>query len=104
MVYYSELSENELFNIVIGLANWEKHPIELEHALSYYDDIREACDKLDKINYHADCQYETHKIYGKKVFQYCRNKQTTWYIIYDVDIETNTIFIQHITSNHLTER
>jgi hypothetical protein len=58
MVYYSELSENELFSIVIGLANWEKHPLELDHALKYYDDIREACDKLDKLYFHTDSHYE----------------------------------------------
>jgi len=104
MVYYSELSENELYSIIIGLSNWEKHPLEFEHALSYYDDIRKVCDRLDKISFHADSQYETHKLYGKKTFQYKRNNQTTWYIIYDIDIATNTIYVQHITSNHLTER
>jgi len=47
MVYYSEQAENGLYNILIGLANWEKHPLGIQHALNYYDDIRQICDKLD---------------------------------------------------------
>ncbi len=80
MVYYSDNAEKDLFEILVGLANWDKHPLGIEHALSYYDDIRDTCDKLDQSSYHAPAQYPAHIKYGKNVYKYTRNKNTTWYI------------------------
>ena len=102
MVYYSEQAENDLYNILVGLANWKKHPLEFNHALSYYDDIRESCDKLDQIIDHQFPRYLLHKRYGKYVYKYIRNSNTTWYIIYDYDKRNNIVLIQHIISNHVT--
>jgi len=102
MVYYSEQSENDLYNILIGLANWEKHPLEIEHAFRYYDDIRYICDKLDKTSVHQLSRYIIHKTFGAYVYKYTRNKNTTWYIIYNYDKQNNIVYIQHITSNHVT--
>lgn len=102
MVYYSENAQNDLTEIFWGLINWAKHPLEYSHASAYLDDIHQICSTLDKTNYHADVQFEIHKKYGKKVFKYTRNKNTTWYIVYDVDFVSNIIYIQHISSNHIT--
>ncbi len=102
MVYYSEKAQHDLTEIFWGLINWPKHPLEFNHASAYLDDIHVICNNLDKTNYHANVQFEIHKKYGKKVFNYTRNKNTTWYIIYDIDVVSNTIYIQHITSNHIT--
>jgi len=104
MVYYSERAENDLYNILVGLANWEKHPLEFKHALSYYDDIRELCDKLDQTIKHQTPRYLIHKTFGAYVYKYARNKNTTWYIIYNYDKLNNTVYIQHITSNHVTKQ
>lgn len=102
MVLFSHLAENDLASIFIGLSLWKKHPLEYEHAIKYVDDIVDVCENLDKTSYHIDVQYEIHKQYGKKVHCYNRNKSTTWYIIYDVDLLSNTVYVQHITSNHVT--
>jgi len=103
MVYYSEQAENDLYNILIGLANWEKHPLGIQHALNYYDDIRQKCDKLDQTIHHPLTRYLIHKTHGTYVYKYSRNRNTTWYIIYDYDKQNNIVFIQHITSNHVTK-
>ena len=102
MVLFSHLAENDLTNIFIGLSLWKKHPLEFKHAEKYVDDIVDVCESLDKASYHANVQYNIHKQYGEKVFCYTRNKSTTWYIIYDIDLGSNTVYIQHITSNHVT--
>ncbi len=102
MVLFSHLAENDLSNIFIGLTYWKKHCLELKHVEKYVNDIVDVCERIDKITFHTDVQYEIHKQYGKKVFTYKRNKNTCWYIIYDIDTTTNTIYIQHITSNHIT--
>ena len=67
MVYYSEQAENDLYNILTGLAIWEKHPLGIDHALSYYDDIRDKCDILDQTTNHPTTRYLVHKIYGRHV-------------------------------------
>jgi len=102
MVLFSLMAENDLSGIFIGLSLWKKHPLEFEHAMKYVDDIVDVCENLDKTIFHANVQFEIHKKYGKKVLNYIRNKSTTWYIIYDIDLASNTIYIQHITSNHVT--
>jgi len=96
MVYYSQLADDDLTDIFIGLTRWVKHPLEYEHAAKYVDDIADTCDQLDQSSYHAPAQYPAHVKYGKNVYKYTRNKNTTWYIIYDYDnknilkeIETN---------------
>ncbi|MFZ4583082.1 MAG: hypothetical protein ACOYM7_10575 [Paludibacter sp.] len=102
MVLFSPLAENDLSSIFIGLSLWKKHRLEFNHVEKYVDDIVDVCENLDKSVYHANVQYEIHKQFGKKVHCYNRNKSTTWYIIYDIDLASNTIYIQHITSNHVT--
>jgi hypothetical protein len=101
MVSYSEQSKDDLRDILWGLAMWEKHPLGYEHAMSYVGDIRYVCDHLDKQTYHRDTVNNTHKRYGSKVYPYKRNKQTTWYIIYNLDIHGN-VYVNKIMSNYLT--
>jgi len=101
MIYLNSRAEDDLVSILIGLLTWEKHFIELEHAKSYIHDIRMECYSLGTKKNHFNTTFSTHKNFGSKVHTYNRNKQTQWYIIYDIDRYGN-IFINHITSNHTT--
>jgi len=85
------------------LANWEKHPLEIENALSYYDDVRAICDQLDQNAHHLLTRYLKHKAFGIYVYKYIRNRNTSWYIIYNYDKQNKIVYIQHITSNHVTK-
>jgi hypothetical protein len=102
MVYYSNQAKIDLYNILTGLMKWPKHPLETEHALQYVDNIYVVCNSLDMKIYHADTVYSIHKLYGSKVYAYKRNKQTTWYIIYNLDRHGN-VFINKIMSNYQTK-
>ena len=101
MVFYSIQADNDLDDILEGLHAWRKHTLTREFCLSYISDLVDVCDSLDKKNIHFSAVYESHKLYGDKVHKYVRNKNTTWYIIYDIDI-SNNVFINKIISNHLT--
>lgn len=103
MVYLNSAAEDDLFEILIGLLTWKKHVIEYEHAESYVNDIKDECLSLDKLKYHVDCQYTDHKVFGQKVHQYRRNKNTTWYIIYNFESDNNIVYIQHIMPNQTTK-
>ncbi|GHT72658.1 hypothetical protein FACS189456_1770 [Bacteroidia bacterium] len=101
MVYLSSTAINDLENILIGLMTWAKHPLSLEHAEKYVDDISNICYTLDTKPYHANTTYAIHKQYGTKVHTYKRNQRTVWYIIYDLDMYNN-IYVQKIISNYQT--
>jgi len=101
MVYYSEQANDDLDDILEGLFTWQKYTLTRDFCLSYVSDIIDICDSLDTKSIHFNTSYETHKLYGEKVFKYARNKSTTWYIIYDLDA-FNNVYINKITSNHLT--
>jgi len=101
MIYLNSRAEDDLVSILLGLLTWKKHFIELEHAKSYINDIRKECLSLATKNHHFNATFANHKRFGKKVHTYNRNKNTQWYIIYNIDIHGN-IFINHITSNHTT--
>jgi len=102
MVYYSRNALEALDAIFEGLLSWPKHQLTYSHIVSYHQVLKLLCDSLDGLVHHFDASFESHKKYGAKVYHYTRTKNTTWYIIYDIDYVTNTIFIQHITSNHST--
>jgi hypothetical protein len=102
MVYYSQNAIADLNKIFDGLLSWPKHNLEYNHVVTYHNELRNICDSLDNQTYHFESRFESHKKYGKKVYCYNRNKSTSWYIIYDIDLVSNTIYIQHITSNHVT--
>jgi hypothetical protein len=101
MVYYSNTAKDDLRDMLWGLATWHDYSLGYEHAMLYVEDIRNICDKLDAISIHFDAKYTLHKQYGEKAYTYQRNKNTTWYIIYNTDIFDN-VFIEKILNNHLT--
>lgn len=100
MVYYSKIAQNDLIEIFWGLLTWEKHPLEYDHVSGYLDDLQDMCNKPDKLRYHSKAQFQIHKQFGEIVYKYRRNKNTTWYIIYDYDETKNLVFIKHIMPNH----
>jgi hypothetical protein len=102
MVLFSHIAIINLSDILIGLLSWKKHPLEVEHALKYVSDIRQICDRLDTKAYHFNTQFAIHKRYGEKVHTYRRNKNTIWYIIYNLDQHGN-VYVQRIISNHNTK-
>lgn len=102
MVLYSDRVNNDLDNILYGMLEWEKFTLTFEHISNYISDIISVCDKLDQTSYHANTKYKIHKQFGSKVYKYRRNKNTTWYIIYDYSKQHNLVYINHITSNHTT--
>jgi len=101
MVYYSNQADSDLDNILEGLLTWQKCMLTREFCLNYISDIIDVCDSLDTKTIHLNASYETHKCYGKKIYKYVRNKNTTWYIIYDIDTNNN-VYINKIISNYLT--
>ncbi|MDR3328693.1 MAG: hypothetical protein LBS63_01110 [Prevotellaceae bacterium] len=101
MVFYSRQADNDLDNLLEGLLTWQKIALSRKFCMDYVARIINICDSLSAKAYHANAMYETHKQYGKKVHKYLHNKNTTWYIIYDIDAFGN-IFINKIISNYLT--
>jgi len=101
MVIYSEQFSEDLESLLYGLVTWEKHPLSFEHAQLYVEDIINIVDTLDTKTFHRNAVYAIHRRYGSKIFACNRNKQTTWYIIYNLDIHGN-VYINKIISNHLT--
>ena len=101
MVYYNRKAYDDLSNIFYGLIMWSKHPLAREHAMQYVDDIEKICKTLDCKPYHQEASYDIHKIYGKYVHLYKRNRNTCWYIIYNIDL-FNDVFIEKIMNNYMT--
>ena len=101
MVFYSKQAEYDLDDILEGLLTWQKHLLTREFCMSYLSDIIDVCDSLDSKTFHFEALYETHKCYGKKVYKYPRNKNTIWYIVYDIDFHNN-VYINKIMNNYLT--
>jgi len=101
MVYYSKQAEYDLDDILEGLLTWQKHTLTREFCINYLSDIIDICDGLDTKTIHFDALYETHKHYGKKVYKYSRNKNTVWYIIYNIDFYNN-VYVNKIINNYLT--
>ena len=101
MAFYSIQADNDLDEILEGLLTWQKHTLTREFCLRYISDLIDVCDSLDAKTSHFNTVYATHKRYGNKVHKFVRNKNTTWYIIYDVDL-SNNVFINKIISNYLT--
>ncbi|MDR2086143.1 MAG: hypothetical protein LBP72_03100 [Dysgonamonadaceae bacterium] len=101
MVYYNPEALKDFENILYGLLLWPKHRLEAEHAKQYMRDMGKFCDSLDCNSFHAKSLYGFHKNYGDYVCRYKRNKNTVWYIIYNIDFYGN-IWIEKITNNYLT--
>jgi len=100
MVLYSDTANNYLDEILQGMLNWKKIKLSFEHITNYISDIIDVCDKLDQTSYHANTKNQYQKLFGNKVYKYRRNKNTTWYILYNYSKYDNIVYINHITSNH----
>ena len=103
MVFINRQAKIDLDNIVIGMLEWEKIILTIPQVMNYVDDIVDICYKLDKTTIHVICKYVLHKKFGKFVYRYKRNKNTNWYIIYNVD-ENNNIFVNKILNNYKTTK
>jgi hypothetical protein len=101
MVFVSRQVKIDLDNIIIGLLEWDKIELTVPEVMQYVDDISDICYKLGNSSYHHPAQYKEHLKYGKYSHSYKRNKNTTWYIIYDIDLY-NHIYVNKIISNYLT--
>ena len=102
MLLFSDRANNDLDEILQGMLNWEKMTLTFEHISNYISDIIDVCDQLDQTNYHTNSKYQIHKQFGNKVYKYRRNRNTTWYILYDYNKQNNIVYINHIISNHTT--
>ena len=101
MVFYSKQADSDLDEILEGLLTWKKITLTREFCVDYVSDLIDVCEGLDSKTVHTNSSYETHKRYGEKVCKYSRNKNTTWYIIYDIDLYNN-VYINKIINNYLT--
>ncbi|MFZ4726708.1 MAG: hypothetical protein ACOYMD_14840, partial [Paludibacter sp.] len=89
MVFYSNSARTDLKSIFDGLLTWSKHKLEFNHVALYHNDILVICNGLDSKTFHFNTQFPFHKRLGEKVHNYRRNKQTNWYIIYNLDPHGN---------------
>jgi hypothetical protein len=101
MVFINKQAKVDLDNIVIGLLEWNKISLTISEVMQYVDDIVDICYLLDTAIYHHKAKYITHLKYGAYAYPYKRNKNTTWYIIYNIDSFGN-LFVNKIINNHLT--
>ncbi|MDR2146536.1 MAG: hypothetical protein LBE91_08790 [Tannerella sp.] len=88
-------------NIITGLLEWEKVELTVPEVMRYVDDIADICYQLKDLSYHHPAKYKEHLKYGEYFHPYARNRNTTWYIIYDIDLH-NHIYVNKIISNYLT--
>ena len=100
MVFISKQAKIDLDNIVTGLLKW-KIDLTVDEVMQYVDDIVAICYQLDSFVYHHKATYNDHLKYGAYSYPYKRNKQTTWYIVYDVT-KQNNILVNRIISNYMT--
>ena len=103
MVFVSYQAKIDLDNILIGLLSWEKHTLSVEFTDNYIEAIVSQCYSLETKLRHQNCIFKMHKKYGEKFIRYHRNRQTTWYIIYNID-PYNNITIEKIISNYQTKQ
>ena len=101
MVFINRQAKVDLDNIVAGLLEWEKVILTVSEVMQYVDDIANVCYKLSDLTYHHNAKYKDHLEYGEYVFPYKRTKNTTWYIIYNID-SFNNIYVNKITSSYMT--
>jgi hypothetical protein len=101
MVFINRQAKIDLDNIVIGLLEWNKVCLTVSEVMQYVDDIVDICYQLDTAIYHHRAKYKEHLKYGTYSCPYKRNKNTVWYIIYNIDSFDN-IFVNKIISNYQT--
>jgi len=102
MVFISRQAKVDLDNIVIGLLKWDKIELTVDEVMRYVDDIVDICYQLGSTVYHHKATYNDHLKHGAYSYPYKRNKQTTWYIIYDINMKNN-ILVNKIINNYMTK-
>jgi hypothetical protein len=100
-VFLSKQAVQDLKTIFQGLISWSKGALELPHALRYVNEIENACYALGNKPIHLRSRFLVHQHFGTYVFRFRRNRQTTWYIVYDI-APNGTILVNKILSNHTT--
>jgi len=101
MVFISRQAQIDLDNIVIGLLEWEKIELTVDEVMQYVDDVVAICYQLGSSIHHRKATYNDHLKYGVYSYPYKRNRHTTWYIIYDINMRNN-ILVNKIISNYTT--
>ena len=106
MVFYSKRSLRDFECIFRALLKWKPkkylYPVlTFDEVVSYRNDLNKQCLSIANVENHKTSYYEIHKKYGKFVISYKRNKNTMWYIIYDVK-SNGDILIKKIMNNHKT--
>jgi hypothetical protein len=101
MVSISRQAREDLDRIAEGILGWGKICLSEKEAIDYVNDLIDVCYSLEQLNYHSLASYKNHKKYGTYVYRYRRNRNTTWYVIYDFNVNRD-IFVSKITNNHLT--
>ncbi|GHU70467.1 hypothetical protein FACS189413_10860 [Bacteroidia bacterium] len=103
MVIYSDVAIQDLEDILYGLVTWKKHPLAVEHALQYVDELHADADTICLKFYHANTTYLLHQKYGNKAHTYKRNVQTQWYVIYEWMNYQRVALVNKILNNYQTE-
>jgi hypothetical protein len=101
MVYISKQAKIDLDNIVIGLLEWNKVELPVDEVMCYVDDMVDICYQLGNSIYHRKATCDNHLRFGSYTYPYKRNKNTIWYIIYEIDSQNN-ILVNKIINNHVT--
>jgi len=101
MVLINDKAKSDLENILNGLLVWKRFELSRDFVMEYLLDIVEVCYTIDKFSFHSRSTYELHKKFGKYVYCYKKNQNTSWYIIYNIN-EKGIIFVEKIINNHLT--
>jgi len=101
MVFINKQAKIDLDSIVIGLLEWDKIELTVDEVMQYVDDIVAICYQIDNFVNHHKATYNDHLKYGAYSYPYKRNKNTIWYIIYDMDKYCN-ILVNKIISNYMT--
>jgi len=102
MVYYSSVAEDDLVEILHGLAIREENPLDFKHAMQYISDIRNEADAICTYLYHRKCTYEQHLKYGEKITVYKQDPQIQLYIIYNWDVKNRAAYVTKILNNYDT--
>ncbi|GHT76019.1 hypothetical protein AGMMS50262_13090 [Bacteroidia bacterium] len=101
MVFINNQAKTDLDNIVIGLLEWKKVILTVPEVMQYVDDIVNICYQLDTAICHTRVRYKDHLKYGRYSYLYKRNRNTVWYIIYDIN-DFDNVFVNKIINNYLT--
>lgn len=102
MVLYNKQALADFDRLFDALLHWEKIELNRDFTIDYVNKLKKQCESISKTSYHFPAVYKTHKRHGNYVHRYRCNHNTTWYIIYNIDLQGH-ILINRILSNHVTQ-